>query len=217
MILICVQTDREGYGPSYGPLFEAIGELAKALRARPQGNIPLVIFESTLAPSSMRTVVRERFDDLGLVEGRDLLLGNSPNRVMPGRLVERVVTSDKLVAGLHPRDPSADLSALLPYCDGGTLHQTNSLTAEVVKTLENAYRDVRIAYAAEIARYCDEQDVDYYRLRDEVNSRLAQTDAASHDPNAVPAVGLSFPPSGSGAIAFPRMGSCSGGARWSGA
>ncbi len=59
--------------------------------AGPAGNVPLVVFESTLAPSSMATVIRDHSSPShGLVEGRDVLLGNSPNRVMPGRLVERV-------------------------------------------------------------------------------------------------------------------------------
>ena len=91
VVLVSVQTDRRGNEPDYGPLFEALDGIAAALATRPAGNIPLVIFESTLAPSSMTTVIREHFARHGLVEGRDVLLGNSPNRVMPGRLVERVV------------------------------------------------------------------------------------------------------------------------------
>jgi UDP-N-acetyl-D-mannosaminuronic acid dehydrogenase len=206
VILVCVQTDRDGYAPAYGPLLASIAGLAEALRSRPRGNIPLVIFESTLAPSSMRTVIRERFAELGLMEGRDILLGNSPNRVMPGRLVERVVTSDKLVAGLHPVTPQLIARLYSHVVTTGTLHQTNSLTAEVVKTLENAYRDVRIAYAAEVARYCDEHNVDFYRLRDQVNSLLSQTDAASHDPNAVPSGGILIPTLGVGGHCLPKDG-----------
>jgi UDP-N-acetyl-D-mannosaminuronic acid dehydrogenase len=206
VVLVCVQTDREGYAPAYGPLFDAVGEVAKALRERPQGNIPLVIFESTLAPSSMRTVIRDRFAELGLEEGRDLLLGNSPNRVMPGRLVERVVSSDKLVAGLHPITPRLIARLYSHIVTEGTLHPTNSLTAEIVKTLENAYRDVRIAYAAEIVRHCDANDIDFYRLREEVNGRLAQTDDASHDPNAVPSGGLLIPTLGVGGHCLPKDG-----------
>ena len=206
IVLICVQTDREGHAPAYGPLFEAITALAEALRQRPEGQIPLVIFESTLAPSSMSTVIRERFKGYGLVDGRDLLLGNSPNRVMPGRLVERVVTSDKLVAGLHPITPQLIARLYSNIVSEGKLHQTNSLTAEVVKTLENAYRDVRIAYATEIARYCDEHDMDYYQLREEVNSRLTQMDTASRDPNAVPSGGLLIPTLGVGGHCLPKDG-----------
>jgi UDP-N-acetyl-D-mannosaminuronic acid dehydrogenase len=206
VVLICVQTDREGHGPAYGPLFDAVEEVAKALRERPPDNIPLVIFESTLAPSSMATVVRERFAELGLEEGRDVLLGNSPNRVMPGRLVERVVSSDKLVAGLHPITPRLIAQLYSHIVTNGTLHQTNSMTAEVVKTLENAYRDVRIAYAAESARHCDREDLNYYEMRDEVNARLSQCDTASQDPNAVPSGGVLIPTLGVGGHCLPKDG-----------
>ena len=64
------------------------------------------------------------------------------------------------------------------------------MTAEIVKTLENAYRDVRIAFSAEIVRFCDANNIDFYRVREGVNRRLAQEDAASADPNAVPSGGF---------------------------
>lgn len=206
VILICVQTDRDGNAPAYGPLFEALNALARVLKTKPDGHIPVVIFESTLAPTSMSTVVRDHFAGYGLVEGRDILLGNSPNRVMPGRLLERVATSDKLVAGLHPVTPALIARLYSHVVTEGTVHQTNSMTAEVVKTLENAYRDVRIAYAAEVARYCDAHDLGYYALRDEVNRRVALADDASREPNAVPSGGLLIPTLGVGGHCLPKDG-----------
>ncbi len=180
--------------------------MAEELVHRPAGNVPLIVFESTLAPSSMTTLVREHFARYGLVEGRDVLLGNSPNRVMPGRLVERVRTSDKIVGGLHPATPELIRRLYARIVTGGTLYPTNSMTAEVVKTLENAYRDVRIAYAAEVVRDCDEQDIDFYAVRDAVNRRLAQADAASDDPNAVPSGALLVPTVGVGGHCLPKDG-----------
>ena len=206
VILICVQTDRDGNAPAYGPLLEALTALAEVLQHKPKGHIPLVVFESTLAPTSMSTVVRDHFARYGLIEGRDILLGNSPNRVMPGRLLERVVTSDKLVAGLSPATPRLIARLYAKVVTEGVVHQTNSMTAEVVKTLENAYRDVRIAYAAEVARYCDAHDLDYYALRDEVNGRVSQADEASRDPNAVPSGGLLVPTLGVGGHCLPKDG-----------
>ncbi|MEZ5738974.1 MAG: nucleotide sugar dehydrogenase [Burkholderiaceae bacterium] len=206
MILISVQTDKDGFGPDYGPLFESLDLLTKALVKRPAGNVPLVVFESTLAPSSMTTVVRERFAREGLVEGRDVLLGNSPNRVMPGRLVERVAESDKLVAGLHPLTPVLIKRIYSQIVTKGVLHQTNSMSAEVVKTLENAYRDVRIAFAAELVRYCDANDIDFFALRDEVNRRLSQSDAASGSATAVPSGAVLVPSIGVGGHCLPKDG-----------
>jgi UDP-N-acetyl-D-mannosaminuronic acid dehydrogenase len=206
VILVCVQTDKDGYGPAYGPLLEALTAVAEALQHRPEGQVPLIVFESTLAPTSMATVVRHHFARYGLEDGRDVLLGNSPNRVMPGRLLERVATSDKLAGGLRPVTPELIGRLYSRIVTQGKVHLTNSLTAEVVKTLENAYRDVRIAYASEVARHCEAQDVDYFQLRDVVNARLAQTDEASHDPNAVPSGGLLVPSVGVGGHCLPKDG-----------
>lgn len=206
VILVCVQTDRDGYGPAYGPLLEALHGIAAALRERPVGNVPLVVFESTLAPSSMQTVVRPLFAEYGLEEGRDVLLGNSPNRVMPGRLVERVAASDKLVAGLHPATPTLIARLYGRIVTGGTLLQTNSLTAEVVKTLENAYRDVRIAYAAEVVRHCDTHDVDFFAVREWANAALRRGDGATADPRAVPTGAMLVPTVGVGGHCLPKDG-----------
>jgi len=206
VVLICTQTDKLGLAPDYGPLFEALEGIARELAHRPAGNVPLIVFESTLAPSTMATLVRDFFAERGLVEGRDVLLGNSPNRVMPGRLVERVASSDKLVAGLHPDTPGLIERLYRRIVTRGTLHPTNSMTAEVVKTLENAYRDVRVAYAAEVARYCDARGIDFYALRDEVNLNLQQQDGASGDPNAVPSGGLLVPTVGVGGHCLPKDG-----------
>lgn len=206
VVLVCVQTDKRGFAPDYDPLFEAVTGLAEALRGRPRGNIPLVVFESTLAPSSMATVIRDLFRRHRLEDGRDVLLGNSPNRVMPGRLVERVACSDKLVGGLSPVTPALIERLYQPLVTGGRVLRTNSLTAEIVKTLENAYRDVRIAYAVEVARFCDDRNIDFYAVREAVNRRLAQSDAASDDPEAVPSGGLLVPTVGVGGHCLPKDG-----------
>ena len=206
-VLVCVQTDKRGLEPEYGPLFEALDALALAFTKRPAGlEPPIVIIESTLAPSSMATVVRERFARRGLIEGQHVRLGNSPNRVMPGRLVERVVSSDKLVGGLSRATAEAIAALYAGIVTQGTIHVTNSLTAEIVKTLENAYRDVRIAFSAEVVRWCDAEDIDFFALRDAVNARIGQSDAASANPSVVPSGGLLVPTVGVGGHCLPKDG-----------
>jgi UDP-N-acetyl-D-mannosaminuronic acid dehydrogenase len=107
VILVSVQTDKteNSFEPDYDPMFGALNRLAEALQQKPASKIPLIIFESTLAPTTMDTLFRDHFKKYGLEEGKDILLGNSPNRVMPGRLVERIRESDKLAGGLHPETP----------------------------------------------------------------------------------------------------------------
>ncbi len=205
-VLFCVQTDKRGFGPDYEPLMEAVDAAAGALRGKPAGNKPLVIFESTLAPTTMSTVMRAKFAAHGLLDGRDIRLANSPNRVMPGFLLERIRTSDKLVGALQPETAAAVAALYRPVVSAGRLLQTNSLTAETVKTFENAARDVRIACAAELVRLCDRLDVDFHALRTEVNRRLAWDDDASVHPSAVPSGGLLVPTVGVGGHCLPKDG-----------
>jgi len=206
VVLISIQTDKKGFEPDYGPLFGGLEKLAEALQKKPAHKIPLVVFESTLAPTTMDTLIREHFKKYGLEEGKDILLGNSPNRVMPGRLVERIRESDKLAGGLHPDTPHLIKKLYENIVTEAEVFTTNSLTAEIVKTLENAYRDVRIAFSSEIVRYCDEHNIDFYRVRDKVNERLAQQDEASKDPNAVPSGGILVPMLGVGGHCLPKDG-----------
>src|SRR6185312_5331342 len=55
VILVSIQTDKneEGFEPDYGPMFGGLDKLAEALKNKPSSKIPLVIFESTLAPTTM--------------------------------------------------------------------------------------------------------------------------------------------------------------------
>jgi UDP-N-acetyl-D-mannosaminuronic acid dehydrogenase len=206
VILICVQTDKKGFSPDYRPLFDSLTNLAEILKEKPENKIPLIIFESTLAPSSMITLIKEHFEKYGLIDGENILLGNSPNRVMPGRLVEKVTNSDKLVAGINPLTPKLIHKLYSNIVTRGELFQTNSITAEIVKTLENAYRDVRIAFSTEIVRYCDENDIDFYKVRDEVNKKLGQIDDATQNYNSVPRGGILVPTLGVGGHCLPKDG-----------
>lgn len=205
-ILVCVQTDKDGIGPDYGPLFEALHGIGKALAASPVRKAPLLVIESTLAPSSMQSIVLPLFESYGLKDGETIFLGNSPNRVMPGRLVERVAAADKIVGGLLPETREKIVALYSRIVTAGTLLPTSSLTAEVVKTLENAYRDVRIAFAAELVRWCDEHDVDFFDLRERMNERLARVDDASRDGTAVPTGALLVPTVGVGGHCLPKDG-----------
>ncbi len=206
VILVCVQTDKDGFRPDYEPLLSAIDATAKQLQRRKKTTPPIIIFESTLAPTSLATVIKPRFESYGLYEGRNIFLANSPNRVMPGRLIERIRSSDKIIGSLTPSCLELVQAIYSKIVNQAELLLTNSLTAEVVKTLENAYRDVRIAYSAEIARYCDAHNLDFFYVRDKVNEKLSWEDSASQNSSAVPTGGLLVPTVGVGGHCLPKDG-----------
>ncbi len=204
-VLICVQTDKKGMEPDYGPLSEAVATLAAVLRPRPGGPPPLIVFESTLAPTTMMTWAAGEFARFGLRDGRDILLGHSPNRVMPGRLVERIRSADKIAGSLTPAAARRIRALYSGIVAEGRLHSTNALTAEIVKTLENAYRDVRIAFSAEVARWCDAADIDFHSVRTAVNARLFREAGLPPETAGAP-LGLLAPTVGVGGHCLPKDG-----------
>ena len=201
VILVCVPSDPAA---DADPLYAALYAVSREVAQRTNRVPPLVVIEATLAPTALQSVVAEVFRAAGLEEGHNVHLGYSPHRVMPGRLMERVASSDKLVAGLTAETTSRMSQLYHQVVTRGTVYRTNPLTAELVKTLENAYRDVRIALATEVARYCDERDIDFYKLREWLNGELLQKDIASFQPTAVPRGALLIPTLGVGGHALPR-------------
>jgi len=191
VIIVCVQSGRHAMAPDYTALFEALHGVADALTLRSADARALIVIESTLAPATLLIEVRALFSAHGLEEGRDVLLAHAPVRTVSGKAVESVIAGDRLIGSLTP-DTAREVANIYSRIVHGTLHCTNSMTASVVKTLENAVRDVRIAYAAEVARYCDAQDIDFFALRERVNSRLAQNGSrpSPHGELMVPTVGV---------------------------
>lgn len=205
-IFVCVTTDRAGLAPDHAPLLEALEGIAVALKKRPAGSRPLVIIESTLAPSTMQSVVAPLFAHHGLRDGEDVLLGNSPSRVRPGNVMDHITRTDRIVAGLHPEAPVQMAPLYRRILTTGRVHVTNSLTASLATTLENAFRDVRAAFSSEIARYCDRIDVDYFTVRDLVNAALGVPDDASWDGSAPATGALLLPTVGVGGHCLPKDG-----------
>ncbi|UCG69060.1 MAG: nucleotide sugar dehydrogenase [Thermoplasmata archaeon] len=165
-ILIAVQTpfNKENMEPEYSSLESAVKEVGRNLT---KGS--LVVIESTIAPTTMNKVVRPILEnESGMIAGSDFYLANCPERVMPGRLLKNIREYDRVVGGINEK--SANMAVeLYKHIVEGELFPTDSLTAEIVKTTENAYRDVQIAFANEIAIICENLNVNAYEVRRLVN------------------------------------------------
>jgi UDP-N-acetyl-D-mannosaminuronic acid dehydrogenase len=106
----------------------------------------------------------------GLKAGRDFYLAFSYERVMPGKLLEYIVNFPRVVGGID--DKSTELAVeLYRHIVKDELWPTDCLTAEVAKTVENAYRDVNIAFANEVALACERMGVNVFEVRRLINAR----------------------------------------------
>ncbi len=206
VIIVFANTDKKGLEPDYKFLVEVVKKLGSVLKSKPAGKIPLVIFEATLAPTTMSTLIWDLFDKNGLTEGRNILLGNSPGRVMRGNITEMIRKTDKLAGGLHPETPELIAELYNYITTEACVHKTNCLTAEIVNTFENAYRDVKIAFSTEITRFCDHKNIDFYALREQVNEKFTKPRNTISSPIAAANCGMLTPMLGVGGHSLPRDG-----------
>jgi len=159
VVIVAVETpvDPSDHRPRYRALKAACDRLAETLRSG-----SLVIVESTIAPGTMDRVVRP------VLEPRGIHVGHCPERVMPGRLLQNLKTMSRVLGADSPEIADA-MRALYSRYVNADLDATDLLTAELVKTTENAYRDVNIAFANQVALICQEVGGDVWKVRELVN------------------------------------------------
>jgi UDP-N-acetyl-D-mannosaminuronic acid dehydrogenase len=122
----------------------------------------LVLLESTSplgTTAAIADIVRGGRPDLVDGESLKISLAYCPERILPGQMVRELVENDRIVGGLMPEDAirASDLYKTFVH---GEVHRTDAITAEMVKLIENAYRDVNIAFANEVAAIGESHGID---------------------------------------------------------
>jgi UDP-N-acetyl-D-mannosaminuronic acid dehydrogenase len=129
----------------------------------------LVIVESTIAPGTIEKVVTPLLEETsGRKVNKGFHLGACPERVMPGKLLANLHSMSRVCGGATPETAEAMVDLYRHIVDA-ELDTTDPTTAELVKTAENAYRDVQIAFANEVALICEAVGADVWRVRELVN------------------------------------------------
>ncbi len=168
VILIDVQTPTDGAG--HEPQYLSLKEVAREIGSYMKRGV-LVITESTVAPGTTEHVIRPILEkESGFTAGKDFSLAYSYERVMPGKLIEYIVNLPRIVGGIDKESErrAKDLYATIVKA---SIHTTDVLTAETTKTIENAYRDVNIAFANEMALICESLGIDVYEVQRLINTR----------------------------------------------
>lgn len=93
----------------------------------------------------------------------DVYLAYCPERVLPGKVVEELISNDRIIGGITPRCAQLAEEAYKIFVKGELLH-TNARTAEMSKLTENSFRDVNIAFANELSMICDKLDINVWEL-----------------------------------------------------
>ena len=131
-----------------------------------KGNV--IIVESTIGPRSMDDVVKPLVEEAGFVVGEDIFLVHCPERVLPGQILHELIYNNRIVGGITPACTEAGAKVYSTFVKGEII-KTNAKTAEMSKLMENTFRDVNIALANELAKVCNELEINALDVIDMAN------------------------------------------------
>ena len=140
--------------------------IAPALRS---GN--LVVLESTSpvgTTEKIRLWLRKMRSDLSFAstssqQSADINIAYCPERVIPGYTLDEIVSNDRVIGGLNHKSAVAARSLYKKFVIGDC-YITDARTAELSKLVENSFRDVKIAFANELSKICDKQEIDVWNV-----------------------------------------------------
>ena len=123
----------------------------------------IVILESTSPPRTVEDLMLPILKETGLILGEELLVAHSPERILPGKVIEELRTNSRIVGGINEKS-SIEVKKVYESIVEGEIFITTSTTAEMCKVMENTFRDVNIALANELAKISEELGVNAFEV-----------------------------------------------------
>lgn len=147
VFIFCVPTplDKNSKAADLSYVIQAAKSIVPHLKP---GN--LVILESTVPPGTCRNIISPILEHSGLKVGKDIFLAHCPERILPGAVLKEIIENDRVIGGVNQQSTMMAKEIYASFVTG-KLYETNDITAELVKLMENTYRDVNIALANQFA------------------------------------------------------------------
>ncbi|MDT9599650.1 nucleotide sugar dehydrogenase [Sphingosinicella rhizophila] len=146
-----------GNQPDLGPVIGATKAVAALLDPARK---PIIVYESTVYPGVTDEICGPLIEEVaGLRRGTDFFLGYSPERINPGdreHTVDRIV---KVVAGESPEITERLAAIYGRVTSAGVFRAASIKAAEAAKVIENAQRDINIAFMNEITQIFGKLDI----------------------------------------------------------
>ncbi len=157
VFIICVPTPiNKDKTANIELVISAIKSIVPVLK---KGNI--VVLESTSPVGTTEEVIKPILENSGLNIGKDVLLGYSPERLIPGNIIYELKHNDRVIGGINEKSAN-EIKELYKTIVDGNIYTTNCKTAELCKLMENTYRDVNIALANELAMICEDLGINVW-------------------------------------------------------
>ncbi len=120
----------------------------------------LVIIESTIPPKTCDNVVIPILEERGLKAGRDFGIAYTPERALPNNTIYEMTHNARVIGGINQKSADIAVSLYERITEGEIIMVNDLITAEMVKLMENTYRDTNIALSNEFAKVCEKLGID---------------------------------------------------------
>jgi UDP-N-acetyl-D-glucosamine/UDP-N-acetyl-D-galactosamine dehydrogenase len=159
--IVTVPTPVDEYRkPDLRPLISASKTVGAVIK---KGDI--VIYESTVYPGCTEEDCVPLIEQVsGLKYNVDFFCGYSPERINPGDKLHRVTTIKKVVSGSTPEIADKVDHLYKKIITAGTYRASSIKVAEAAKVIENAQRDINIAFVNELALIFDKMGIDTHEV-----------------------------------------------------
>ncbi len=158
-IVISVPTPLTDYQPDLSYVEAASKSIGENLK---KGQI--VILESTTYPGTTIEIVQPILENISnLKAGEDFLLGYSPERIDPGNKEWTFKNTPKIVSGINKKSLEK-ISKFYKSIIDEVIEVSGTREAEMVKLIENTYRQVNIAMVNELAILSNMLDIDIWEV-----------------------------------------------------
>jgi nucleotide sugar dehydrogenase len=133
----------------------------------------VVSLNPSVPPGTSEDVVLPLLEkESGLKVERDFYMLYNPERIYEGRAIEDIeIRYPAVVAGAGAKSLEIGTNLYSLIAKKGVIKISNMRTAEAEKLLEGVYRDVNIALANEMAKFCEKAGVDFWEAREAANSQ----------------------------------------------
>ncbi len=155
--IICVPTPvLDDYTPDYTPVISAGETIAKYLE---KGQT--VVLESTVNPGTCEEILQPILEEgSGLEAGKDFNIAMCPERINPGDPKWNVYNIPRNLGSLIPEKTKEVADFYRSFLDAEVNEVSSLKIAEATKIVENAFRDINIAYVNELAKSFDAMGID---------------------------------------------------------
>ena len=171
--IITVGTPLNAYGKSRIDLIKNVTKkISKVLK-----NNDLIILRSTVKVGTTKNIVHKILKNTG----KEFSLSYCPERTQEGKALEEIIKLPQIIAGF---DNISTLRSknLFKRITKNCVILKNLETAEMVKLVDNTYRDLNFAFSNEISKLCSTIDVDAIEVIESGKFKYARTNLALPGP-----------------------------------